>query len=264
MTALAAVAEGSGVRIAYDEAGAGPPLVLVHGLGCARWGWEPVVEPLAARFRVVTLDNRGIGASEVPRGPYTTRAMAEDVVSVLDAADIERAHVVGTSLGGMVAQELALGWPERVDRLVLVCTTPGGPTAFPLPERTLALMAEAPALAPEVALRRFVENALAPDVNPAVVERVYAFRLAHPPDPVGWQAQAAAGAAHDAWDRLSDVEAPTLVVHGTADVVVDHRNAALLAAQIPDARLRLLHAAGHLLFWERPGEFVALVEEFLR
>ena len=212
----------------------------------------------------MTFDNRGIGESDVPPGPYSTVAMAEDVVAVLDAAGLERAHLVGTSLGGMVAQEVALARPERVDRLVLVCTTPGGPHAYPLPARTLALMAEAPTLAPEVALRRFVENALAPGTASDVVERVYALRLANPPDPAGWLAQAAAGAAHDAWARLPELAAPTLVLHGTADTVVDHRNAALLAERIPGARVELLDGAGHLLFWERPAEFVALVEEFLR
>ena len=113
-------------------------------------------------FEVISFDNRGIGDSDVPPGPYTVADMATDAVRVLDEAGVERAHVVGTSLGGMVAQELALAFPERVDRLVLACTTPGGPRSHPMPAVTVALMAEAAALEPAVALRRFVENALAP------------------------------------------------------------------------------------------------------
>ncbi len=182
---------------------------------------------------------------------------------MLDEAGVERAHVVGTSLGGMVAQELALARPERVDRLVLACTTPGGAGAFPLPQRTLALIAEAPSLAPEVALRRFVENALADDAPEELVDRIYAHRLASPPDPAGWQAQAAAGASFDALDRIGDIGAPTLILHGTADGVVDSRNAALLAERIPDARVRLFEGRGHLFFWEEPDGFVEAVEEFL-
>jgi pimeloyl-ACP methyl ester carboxylesterase len=251
------------VRIAWESRGDGPPLLLIHGLGYARWGWEPVVDRLAERFRVLLFDNRGIGESEVPPGPYTAAVMAEDAAQVLDEAGVDRAHVVGTSLGGMVAQELALAHPERVDRLVLACTTPGGGGAFPLPQRTLALIAEAPSLAPEVALRRFVENALAGGAPEELVGRIYAHRLASPPDPAGWQAQAAAGVGFDALDRIGEIRAPTLILHGTDDGVVDSRNAALLAERIPDARVRLFEGRGHLFFWEDPDGFVEAVEEFL-
>jgi pimeloyl-ACP methyl ester carboxylesterase len=251
------------MRIAWESRGDGPPLLLIHGLGYARWGWEPVADRLAERFRVLLFDNRGIGESEVPPGPYTAAAMAEDAVQVLDEAVVDRAHVVGTSLGGMVAQELALARPERVDRLVLACTTPGGPGAFPLPQRTVALIAEAPSLAPAVALRRFVENALADDAPDELVERIHAHRLASPPDPAGWQAQAAAGAGFDALDRIGGIAAPTLILHGTDDGVVDSRNAALLAERIPDARVQLFEGRGHLFFWEDPDGFVEAVEGFL-
>jgi len=251
------------VRIAYELRGDGPPLLLIHGLGYARWGWEPVAEPLAQRFRLLLFDNRGIGESEIPPGPYTARAMAEDAVSVLDEAGVESAHVVGTSLGGMVAQELALGWPDRVERLVLACTTPGGADAYPLPERTLALIAEAPTLPQDVALRRFVENALAPGAPQELIDRIAVHRLASPPDPAGWAAQAAAGASFDAFGRLGEIVAPTLVLHGTADGVVDPRNAELLAGRIPQARVELFPDTGHLFFWEQPERFVRIVGEFL-
>ncbi len=257
------VAEGTGVRIAWDAVGAGPPLLLIHGLGYARWGWEPVVGPLSERFRVLSFDNRGIGESDVPPGPYSAAELAADTVAVLDAAEVERAHVVGTSLGGMIAQELALSFPERIEKLVLACTTPGGPDAAPMPERTVSLIAEAATLAPEVVLRRFVENALAIDAPEELVERIFRLRLEHPPDPAGWQAQAAAGATFDVFDRLGELRAPTLILHGTEDGVVDVRNASLLAERIPDARVELFEGGGHLFFWERPARFVRAVEEFL-
>ena len=114
------------VHIAWERRGSGPPVVLIHGLGYARWGWDPVADGLAERFEIVLLDNRGIAESDAPPGPYTCVEMAADVLGVLDDAGIDRAHVVGTSLGGMIAQELVLAEPERVKRLVLVCTTPGG------------------------------------------------------------------------------------------------------------------------------------------
>jgi 3-oxoadipate enol-lactonase len=261
------VADSSGVRIAYEVAGSGPPLVLAHGLGYARWGWEPVAPSLAEDFTVLMFDNRGIGGSDIPEGPYTARAMAEDVVAVMDAAGIDRTHLVGTSLGGMVAQEVAIRWPERVDRLVLACTTPGGGKAFPLPDRTLRLIAEAPTLAPEIALRRFVENALAVNTvqeRPDLVERIYEKRLEFPPDPSGWQAQAAAGVSHDAFSRLQEIRAPTLILQGTEDGVVDPRNAQLLERGIPGSRVVMFPGTGHLFFWEEPDRFVEVVREFLQ
>ena len=112
-------------------------------------------------------------------------------------------------------------------------------------------------------MQRFVVNALAPDASQDLVQEIVAYRVAHPPDPAGWWALAGAGATHDAMARLGEIQAPTLVVHGTADNVVDIGNAPLLADGIPGARLQLFDGVGHLLPWERPEEFTALVEEFL-
>lgn len=257
------IATNGGVRIAWEEAGSGEPVLLIHGLGYARWGWEPLVPLLAERFGVIAFDNRGIGASDVPPGPYTAGQMAGDARAVLDAAGVERAHVVGTSLGGMVAQELAITSPERVDRLVLVCTTPGGSSAYPMPEVTTRLIAQARELAPEAAVRRFVENALGPKPDPALVERILAHRISNPQDPAGWQAQAAAGTTYDGAGRAQRIAAPTLVVSGTADAVVDHRNSVLLSQMIPGARLELIEGAGHLVFWEHPRTVADLIIEHL-
>jgi 3-oxoadipate enol-lactonase len=252
------------LKLAHETVGDGPPLLLMQGLGYARGGWGPSVELLAERFRVTFYDNRGIGESDKPAGPYTTEQLAEDAVAVLDEVGVERAHVVGASLGGMAAQELALAQPERVDRLVLACTTPGGEHARPTPAPTVALFAEAPTLAPEDALRKFVANALSANAPDELVDEIYRWRLANPPDPAGWQAQAAAAAMHDAYDRLGDIGAPTLVVHGTEDNVVDAGNADLVAERIPDARLEVFEGCGHLLFWEQPERFARVVEEFLQ
>lgn len=258
---------GHEVELAYEtrtDAGDDAPWVaLLHGLGYGRWGWEPVLDGLAERFRLLWFDNRGIGESSVPPGPYTTRALAEDVVAILEDAGIDRAHVVATSLGGMVAQELALAHPRRIDRLVLVCTTPGGELAYPLPEVTQRLIAEMPGMEPREGLERAVRNALSEDAPEELVRRILEHRLAAPPDPAGWQGQAAAGTGHDAGGRLGAIEHPTFVVHGTADVVVDPRNAELLGERIPDARVVEFEGAGHLLFWEQPDRFVEVVTDFL-
>ena len=245
------------MRLAWERLGEGPPLLLIQGLGYARWGWEPVLEPLARSFEVILFDNRGIGGSDAPPGPYTTSELAADAVQVLDEAGVGRAHVLGTSLGGMVAQELALSHPERVEKLVLACTTPGGSDAFPMPEQTVALMTNG------ATLREFVGNALAPPPDERLVEAILVHRERTAQPLEAWSAQAAAGAGFDAFERLPAIAAPTLVVHGTEDVVVDPRNAPLLASRIPDARVELVAGGGHLFFWEQPERFVELVTEFL-
>ena len=249
------------MKIAWESQGSGAPVLLVQGLGYARWGWDPVVPRLAERFRVLTFDNRGIGESDKPAGPYTAREMAADAVQVLDEAGLERAHVVGSSLGGMIAQEVAAAAPQRIEKLVLCSTTAGGPDAVPMPSVTVRLLGEAATLAPEEALRRFVANALSSSASEALVDEIYARRLANPPDPAGWQAQAAAGTTFPG--IAGAITAPTLIVHGTDDNVVDCGNAQVLAARIPGARVELIPGGGHLFFWEQPDSFVRIVSEFL-
>ena len=147
--------------------------------------------------------------------------------------------------------------PERIDKLVLACTTPGGPKSVPMPEQTVRLLQNG------ASLREFVENALAPDPSSEIVERILRHREATAQPLEAWSAQAAAGMGFDALDRIEGIRAPTLILHGTEDVVVDSRNTALLARRIPDARVELFPGAGHLFFWEQPDRFVAAVEEFL-
>lgn len=257
------VANTEGVELGWEATGDGPPLLLIQGLGYARWGWAPLAPLLATRHRVITFDNRGIGESSVPPGPYTAAEMAEDAAAVLEAAGVDRAHVAGASLGGMIAQEMASAMPDRVDRLVLMCTTPGSPLGHPMPDVTVRLLAEAASWDPQVALRRFVENALGPEPSPDLVEEILAHRLANPQDPAGWAAQAAAGTTYDGGEAARGITAPTLVIAGTEDRVVDHRNTALLADLIPQAEATLVDGAGHLLFWEHPERVADLILEFL-
>ena len=181
------------VRIACESRGTGEPLLLMHGLGYGRWGWEPLLEALADQFRVLFYDNRiGIGDG-VPPGPYTARQLAEDAVAVLDAAEVDRADVVGASVSAVWRRRSSRsGFGNGCSRLVLACTTPGGLSAHPMPQQTVELMLAAPTLAPEVALRRFVENALSRRAPRRSSSTGSTLRLANPFDPKGWHAQAAA------------------------------------------------------------------------
>jgi len=258
------------LRIAYELRGTvhrrRPWLVLIHGMAFDRSGWGPVLARLGRRFRLVLVDNRGTGRSDRPAGSFTVADMAADVVAVLDAAGIGRAHVLGVSLGGMVAQELAITRPERVDRLVLVGTTPGWPSGYTMPAASVRLIMTTRDMPAERALRPHTENALSERTvqdRPELVSRLVELQRARPADPGTLSAQAAAGARYAGHRRQARIRARTLIMHGGADTVVDPRNAKLLADRIPSARLVSFPGLGHLLFWEDPGGFADTTASFL-
>jgi len=261
------VAVNQGVRLAYEVTGAGEPLLMIQGLAYDRRGWGPLPGLLQEDYRVIRFDNRGVGDSDAPEGPYTVAQLAGDAAAVLDAEGIERAHVLGVSLGGFVAQEFALAWPQRVDKLVLVSTAPGGPKSHPLPQPTVDAFGRFPTLSREDGLRLLVENSVgarAVRELPALVDEIYAYRLEAAPPFAAWQAQAHAGATFDAYDRISAITAPTLIVTGGDDVVVDTRNSNLLAELISNAQLVRVPERGHLLIWEDSAFVADVVKEFLR
>jgi len=240
---------------------------MIQGLGFDRTGWNPVVSALRRHFRLILMDNRGSGASDGSARPFAVQDLARDAVAVLDAAGVRRPHVLGASLGGMVAQEVAIGFPERVDRLVLACTTPGWPSGFPMPAASLRLLARTRTLSPEAAVRRHVENALSPKTpenDPALVERLVRHELMHPSDRAGWSALNGAGARYYGGTRQTRIRARTLVLQGSDDTVVDPRNGTLLAQRIPEAELVVLPGLGHLFFWERPSALTEPVVAFLK
>jgi 3-oxoadipate enol-lactonase len=259
------------MRIAYElrgrRYGRRPWLVLIQGMGFDRSGWQPVLRKLRRRFRIVLVDNRGTGCSDGPDGPFRVADMAGDIVAVLDDAGIHRAHVLGASLGGMVAQDLAAGHPDRVADLVLVSTTPGWPLAYPMPAASVRLIAVTGRLPREEALRRHAENALSPrslQRRPELAGRLVELQRSRSAGPRVWSAQAAAGARYAGPPRRAPIRARALVLYGEADAVVDPRNGRLLARRIPGARLVTFPELGHLLWWEDPDGFAAAVTSFLR
>jgi 3-oxoadipate enol-lactonase len=260
-------AVNDGVRIAYETLGEGEPVVFVHGLGYDRQGWGPLPVLLAEDFQVLLIDNRGVGESDVPEGPYAVSQMAADVVAVLDDAGIDAAHVFGVSLGGYIAQELASTRPERVRKLVLASTAPGGARSHPMPAAGLEAFGRFPTMDREAGLRLMVENSLGAHgvrERPELTDEIFRYRLERAPSLAGWQAQAYAGATFDGYDRAASIGAPTLVLQGGADTVVDPRNGELLAELIPGARFELVADRGHLMMWEEGASLAPIVKEFLQ
>jgi pimeloyl-ACP methyl ester carboxylesterase len=261
------VARNGDVGLAYEVKGDGEPLLMIHGLGYDRFGWGKLPDLLAENFQVVIFDNRGVGDSDVPGGPYAVSQMAEDALAVLDAAGVDSAHVLGVSLGGYIAQELVLTHPDRVRKLVLASTAPGGPRSVPMPAAGMEAFGRFPTMKREAGLRLLVENSLGEygvREQPELVEEIYRYRLERGPTLAGWQAQAYAGATFDAYDRTPGIGAETLVLQGGADNVVDARNAELLVELIPGARLELIPDRGHLLVWQEAERLAPIVKEFLR
>ncbi len=239
----------------WDSAGGGPPVLLITGLGLSGGAWWRTVPVLERRFRVITFDSRGVGRSKSSTYAYTTEAMADDAVSVLDAAGVERAHVYGFSLGGMVAQQLALRYPERVRALVLGATHPGGPRAFAPDDEAVAFFRRRPELPHEEAAWASVPYNYGPVCRRRHGGRIaqdIARRLAQSFPTEAYRAQLYAAGLHNCLGRLERIVAPTLIVHGRHDRIIPVANAELLAERVPAAELRILDDAGHLYPTEEP------------
>ena len=248
--------------IDYDIHGEGPPLVLINGIGFGRWGFFKQVPALSRHFSTVTFDVRG--ERDLKDG---VSDLASDVVALLEYLNVRKAHVLGTSLGGFVAQELALERPDLVDKLVLVCTSYGRGGPGTMSPWALADMIGLPSLSVERAVRRGLETATSEAYrakHPEEFEQIVRWRLADSPSLSAYYEQMRAGARFDASRDVGSITSPTLVIHGAEDRYVPVANAAALAEAIPDAKLRVLEDAGHLVFIERFADVNREIVTFLR
>jgi pimeloyl-ACP methyl ester carboxylesterase len=256
----------AGTELYYERRGAGEPLLLIQGLGGngLHWG-EPFLSELERDFELVILDNRGAGRSAPLGGAdLTTASLAADALALLDSLELERAHVFGISMGGMVAQELALAEPERVRSLTLGCTSCGGTQSRATDQEVVRRLTAAVLSRDHDRMLRTAFELVVSEAYAAEPANYAAFVEAarqHPPDIPLLMAQQAAVVAHDAYARLRGLRAPTLVVHGTADQLLAAVNGDLVASLIPGARLELLDGVGHLFFWEQPQRAAQLVHE---
>lgn len=235
--------------IDYDINGEGPPLILIGGLGFGRWSWFKQIPALSRHFCTISFDARG---ERILKNGVAD--LAADVVALLDHLGVERAHVLGTSLGGFVAQELALQRPDLVNRMVLVSTGYGRGGPESMSPWALKDMIGWPSLNIEGAVRRGLEAATSDAYRaerPEEFEQIVRWRLADSPSLSAYYEQMRAGARFDASGDVATINSPTLVIHGSDDRYVPVSNAAALAEAIPNAKLRVLEDAGHLVFIER-------------
>jgi len=249
--------------IYYEIHGQGEPLVLIMGWTFNSAHWFVQLPALSKKYRVVVFDNRGTGRSDKPDGPYTMEMMAGDTAGLLDAIGVDAAHIYGISMGGMIAQELVLRYPHKVISLVLGSTTCGGPNSIP----------SVPHVDPEAAERTPEENIRANleriwsqefiDNNPDLVEQHIAATLEYPTPTCGRLGQQKAVWAHDTYDRLPQINAPTLVIAGSADELVPVENSKILASRIPDADLVIMEDAPHHFFTQSLEEANKIILGFL-
>ncbi|QIN81996.1 alpha/beta fold hydrolase [Rubrobacter tropicus] len=248
--------------IDYDVQGEGPPLLLVNGLGFGRWGWFRQVPAFSRHFRTITFDIRG--ERSLGNG---VADLVDEVVALLDHLGVKKTHVLGTSLGGFVAQELALARPDLVDRLVLVCTSYGGRGPEAMSPGALADMMGLGTFSAEAAARKALEAATGEVYRaekPEEFEKIVHWRLADSSSAVSYYEQAKAGARFDLSGDVGHITSPTLVIHGSEDRYVPPANARALADAIPGAKLRVLEDAGHLVFIERFADVNREVVRFLK
>lgn len=257
--------EVRGIELHYERAGSGEPLLLIQGMSGTHVSWgEPFRSALEESFDVVAFDNRGIGLSERISEPFSIAEMADDTAELLERLEIESAHVVGISMGGMIAQELALANPGRLRSLTLGCTYCGGEGTRLMPQESVEkLMAGMASGDRDQAIRAGYEVNLSPafraDEDAYAAFHEMATRVPAAKQVIELQAQAIFG--HDTSDRLGEITVPTLIIHGTVDGVLPFANGERIASLMPNARFEVLEDVGHMFWWEQPQRSAELIRE---
>ncbi|MGD0509080.1 MAG: alpha/beta fold hydrolase [Terriglobales bacterium] len=254
--------ENQGAQIYWDEQGQGSPVLLIMGLGYTSVMWHRTRPVLAQKYRTIAFDNRGVGRSDVPPGPYSIAIMASDAAAVLDAAGVARAHVFGVSMGGMIAQEFALQYPARTRSLILGCTAAGGPSAVRAESKVAdVLMARGMTLEQaREAILPYIYDVATP---PEKIEEDVSLRRNWLPSLEGYMAQLLGILAWESYSRIAQITAPTLVIHGKSDALVPPGNGELIAKRIPGAKLVLLEQASHLFLTDQTEKAHQEILEFL-
>jgi pimeloyl-ACP methyl ester carboxylesterase len=258
----------NGITLRYEVAGRGPPLALIIGYRLHGAAWpEEFIERLARRFSVLSFDHRGTGLSDKPESGYELHTMASDLVGLFGHLGWPKAHILGFSMGGAIAQELAIRYPERAARLVLFATFPGGLYGVRAPWPVLRCLFELDGLSPEEAARQVWPVTYASDylsANLDAVETQMHREIAYPTPPYAARAQREAIQAFSTTFRLEQIRAETMVATGAEDILVPPENSRRLAHRIPNARRTIIPGLGHRAIWEAPEEIAEIVTHFLQ
>ena len=263
--------ETNGIELYYEIHGTGKPLVLISGLGYSSWQWHRMIPFLAEHFQVITFDNRGVGQSDKPAGPYSAQMLAADTAGLLDALGIQKAVVMGHSMGGFITQAMALDFPQKVEKLILCSTNFGGPRHVPVTAEAMKVLSDVTS-DPLTRFKNGLSVSTAPgwaEKNPEMIEEWIKWRVANPIDPAPYQAQMAIGlgllpeaAAFE--NQLSRLNIPTLILFGAHDKVVPPANASLLAEKIAGSKVVIFPDAGHFFPIEIAEAAARAVIEFAK
>lgn len=256
--------DNDGVKIYWKESGAGDPLLLIMGLGYTHEMWYRTEPILSRRYRTISFDNRGVGRSDVPPGPYPISTMAVDAAAVMDSAGVERAHVFGISMGGMIAQEFALLYPERVRSLILGCTSHGGAEAVMADAEVVTTLMARGTMSAEDGIRAMVPFIYEASTPRGRIEEDLAIRRRTFPTAAGYFAQVQGIFVFESRSRLSQLKMPTLVVHGESDRLVPPENGRRIASLIDGARLVMLPGASHIFPTDQPEAAHEAILSFLK
>ena len=255
-------AANGNTRIYWEEEGTGDPLLLIMGLSFSLAMWGELRPFLARYFRTILFDNRCVGRSDAPVAPFPLASMARDARSVLDAAGAGSARVLGISMGGMIAQELALRWPDRVSRLVLGCTHAGGLRAARAEPAVLASLIS-PFMSRDGKMETMLPFLYHPKTSRERINADLNILRENAPDLRCYLQQLTAILFWTSWNRLPDLRPPTLVIHGDSDRLVPPENSKILASRIPGAKLVILPDAGHVFPTDQPELTRTALLEFL-
>ena len=261
------IAKSGDLNMEYYVEGSGPPLLMIMGLGgqSSSWG-EPLLEGLQKRFTTVRFSNRGTGATDKPTTGFTIPQMAGDAAGLMRGIGIEKAHVFGISMGGMIAQELVLNHPEQVQGLVLGCTNCGPAHSVSVAAQTIARFGQIMQLPVEERIQRYWETCVTPEFMEAradFLQRILELGMATPTPMETFGMQFGAVQSFDTYDRLPQVKSPTLILQGDRDMLVPVENAEILHGRIPGSQVRIIEGTGHCFFWERSDEVIEEVVGFL-
>ncbi len=253
------------IQLYYETHGTGEPLVLIPGFASGVWIWFKQIEELSKSFRVITFDPRGVSHSDKLQETLTIKTIADDIAALLDTLNVERANILGASFGGFVAQEFALAYPQKTERLILCCTSFGGTKHIPPSMEVLLAFALTKDLNTEVRVRENLLIAFNQDYVAKHKEDVDHFCFLRAENIVpeyAYMQQLQAAVKFDTSERVSQINAPTLVLTGDKDIIVPSQNSHNLAGQIPKAELKFIEGGSHLFFVEQADEFNQVVKEF--